>query len=123
MAWRSDQDSWTSLLTHEVHDQFADASPKNEVPHQVGDESEGDADQRHHQVTDGQWQQEQVSDRPHPSVPDQDSDDETVPQDTEQEDDAVEDDPHRLVNVWEQGPQVRPRETRKSTDPGSVLTS
>ena len=86
-------------LTHEVHDQLAHAGAEDEVPHEVGDEGEGDADQGHHQVADGQRQQEEVGDRPHAPVPHQDGDDEAVAQHGEEEDEAVEDDPDRLVDV------------------------
>lgn len=86
-------------LTHEIHDQFAYSSAKDEIPHQVGDEGEGDADQGDHQVADGQRQQEEVGDGPHAPVPHQHCDDETVAQDTEEEDEAVQDDPHCLVDI------------------------
>lgn len=86
-------------LTHEVHDQLANASAEDEVPHQVGDEGEGDADQGDHQVADGQGQQEEVGDGPHAPVPHQHGDDEAVAQDAEEEDEAVEDDPHCLVDI------------------------
>lgn len=89
-----------SLLTHEVHDYLADAGAEDEVPHEVGDEGEGNADDGDHQVTDGQGQQEEVGDSPHAPVPHQDSDDEAVAQDAEEEDEAVEDDPDCLVDVW-----------------------
>lgn len=86
-------------LTHEVHDQLAYPVAEDEVPHEVWDEGEGDADQGDHQVADGQRQQEEVGDRPHAPVPHQHGDDEAVSQDAEEEDEAVEDDPHRLVDV------------------------
>lgn len=88
-----------STLTHEVHDQFAYPSAKDEIPHEVGNEGEGDAHQRDHQVADGQRQQEEVGDGPHAPVPHQDRDDEAVTQDTEEEDEAVENDPHCLVDI------------------------
>lgn len=88
-----------ATLTHEVHDQLAHPGTEDEVPHEVGDEREGDADHRHHQVAGGQRQQEEVGDGPHALVPHQHGDDEAVAQDAEQEDQAVEDDPHRLVDV------------------------
>lgn len=91
----------TVSLTHEVHDQLAHARAEDEVPHEVGDEGEGDADQGHHQVAGGQRQQEEVGDGPHAPVGHQDGDDEAVAQDAEEEDEAVEDDPHRLVDVWD----------------------
>lgn len=86
-------------LTHEVHDQLAHPGAEDEVPHQVGDEGEGDADDGDHQVADGQRQQEQVGDRPHAPVPHQHRDDQAVAQHAEEEDEAVEDDPDRLVDV------------------------
>lgn len=89
-------------LTHEVHDKFADPGAEDEVPHEVGDEGEGDADDGHHHVADGQGQQEQVGDRPHAPVPHQDGDDEAVAQHAEEEDEAVEDDPDCLVDIWRQ---------------------
>lgn len=88
-----------AALTHEVHDQLAHPGTEDEVPHEVGDEREGDADHRDHQVAGGQRQQEEVGDGPHALVPHQHGDDEAVAQDAEQEDQAVEDDPHRLVDV------------------------
>lgn len=89
-------------LTHEVHDQLAYPSAEDEVPHEVGDEGEGDADDGHHQVADGQGQQEQVGDRPHAPVPHQHGDDEAVAQHAEEEDEAVEDDPDGLVDICRQ---------------------
>ena len=89
-------------LTHEVHDQLAYAGAEDEVPHEVGDEGEGDAEQGHHEVADGEGQQEQVGDGPHAPVPHQDPDDEAVTQNAEEEDEAVEDDPHCLVDVWKE---------------------
>lgn len=86
-------------LTHEVHNQFAHSSAKDEIPHEVGDEGEGDADQRDHQVADGQRQQEEVGDGSHAPVPHQHGNDEAVAQDAEEEDEAVEDDSHRLVDI------------------------
>lgn len=80
--------------THEVHDQLANDGAEDEVPHQVGDEGEGDAHQGDHEVTDRQGQQEEVGDGPHAPVPHQDGDDEAVAHDTEEEDEAVEEDPH-----------------------------
>lgn len=92
--------AWPAALTHEVHDQFAHPGTEDEVSHEVGDESEGDADHRDHQVAGGQRQQEEVGDGPHALVPHQHGDDKAVAQDAEQEDEAVEDDPHRLVDVY-----------------------
>lgn len=101
--WKPDQwntgNSGPLGLTHEVHDQLAYPGAEDEVPHEVGDEGEGDADDGHHQVADGQGQQEQVGHRPHAPVPHQDGDDEAVAQHAEEEDEAVEDDPHRLVDI------------------------
>lgn len=101
-VWKWD---FICALTHEVHDQLARAGAEDEVPHEVGDEGEGDADQRHEQVAGGQRQQEQVGDGPHASVPHEHRDDQAVSQDAEEEDEAVEDDPHRLVHIW--GREVR----------------
>lgn len=70
-------------LTHEVHDQFTHAGSEDEVPHEVGDEGEGDADDWQYQVAGGQRQQEEVGDGPHALVPHQDGDDEAVAQDAE----------------------------------------
>ena len=89
-------------LTHEVHDQLAYPAAEDEVLHEVGDEGEGDADDGHHQVADGQGEQEQVGDRPHAPVPHQDRDYEAVAQHAEEEDEAVEDDPDCLVDIWRQ---------------------
>lgn len=96
-----------SPLTHEVHDQLAHAGAKDEVPHEVGDEGEGHAHQGHHQVADGQRQQEEVGDGAHAPVPHQHGDDEAVAQHAEEEDEAVEDDPHCLVDVWEEEEEAR----------------
>lgn len=94
--------------THEVHDQLAHADAEDEVLHEVGDEGEGDAHQGHHEVADGQREQEQVGDGPHPPVPHQHRDDEAVAQQAEEEDQAVEENPDGPVDVWEtQTPAVR----------------
>lgn len=99
-----------AALTHEVHDQLAHPGTEDEVPHEVGDEREGDADHRDHQVAGGQRQQEEVGDGPHALVPHQHGDDEAVAQDAEQEDQAVEDDPHRLVDVCGRDEDTRTRQ-------------
>lgn len=88
--------------THKVHDHLAHAGAEDKVPHEVGDEGEGDAHQRDHEVAHGQGQQEQVGDGPHAPVPHQHRDDQAVAQDAEEEDEAVEDDPHRLVDICEE---------------------
>lgn len=93
--------------THEVHDQLAYPDAEDEVLHEVGDEGERDAHQGDHEVTDSQGQQEQVGDRPHAPVPHKDSDDEAVSQDAEEEDEAVEDNPDRLVDVWGSGTNMQ----------------
>lgn len=98
-----------AALTHEVHDQLAHPGTEDEVPHEVGDEREGDADHRDHQVAGGQRQQEEVGDGPHALVPHQHGDDEAVAQNAEQEDQAVEDDPHRLVDVCGRDEDTRTR--------------
>lgn len=87
--------------THEVHDQLAHADAEDEVFHEVGDEGEGDAHQRDHEVAHSQGEQEQVGDRPHPPVPHQHCDDEAVAQQAEEEDQAVEENPDGPVDVWE----------------------
>lgn len=93
----------SAQLTHEVHDQLAHPGAEDEVPHEIGDEREGDADHRDHEVAGGQRQQEEVGDGPHALVPHQDGDDEAVAQNAEQEDQAVEEDPYRLVDVCRAG--------------------
>ena len=101
------------VLTHEVHNQLAHASTEHEVPHEVGDEREGDADQRNHQVGHGQRQQEQVGDRPHAPVAHQHGDDEGVAEHAEEEDEAVQHDADRLIDVWIGSDRVRESERER----------
>lgn len=86
-------------LTHEVHGPLADATAKNEILHEVGDEGERHAEEAEHQVAHGQRQQEEIGDGAHPPVPHQHGNDKAVAEDAEEEDDAIEDDPHCLIHV------------------------
>lgn len=98
-------------LTHEVRGHFAHAAAEDEVLHEVGDECEGHAEDTQHQITDGQRQQEQIGDRPHASVPHQNSDDEAVPYEAQEEDQHIQHDPHSMVHIW----QTNTRERHENT--------
>lgn len=77
-------------LTHEVGHNLAHGGSEDEVLEDAGDEREGDAHHGHHQVADGQWQQESIGHCAHAFVDSQDHDDEQVPKDAQEEDDRVE---------------------------------
>lgn len=79
-------------LTHEISDDLAHNGPEDEILQQIGDESEGHAEDRHHEVTDGQRQQEGVCDSAHTLVYDQHHDDQQVAEDAQEEDEGVEED-------------------------------
>lgn len=84
-SWGSSRTRHQQLLTHEVGGDLADGTPEDEVLEQVGDEVERHADEAEQEVADGQGEQEDVGDGPHPLVPNQHSNDQRVPQDAEQE--------------------------------------
>lgn len=92
--------STSTGLTHEVHGHLADARAEHKVLHEVGDEGEGHAEEAEHQVAGGQGEQEQVGDGAHAAVPDQHSDDQAVTQHTDQEDEAIEEDTYRLIQIY-----------------------
>lgn len=86
-------------LTHQVGHYLAHGGAKDEVLQDAGDEREGHADDGHHQVADGQRQQEGVGDGAHALVDRQHHDDEQVAGDAQEEDERVEQDPQRVVAV------------------------
>lgn len=83
-------------LTHEVGDGLAHGASEDEVLQDVGDQGEWHAEDGHHEVADGQRQQEGVGDGPHALVQHQDHDDQQVAEDAEQEDERVEQDAQRV---------------------------
>lgn len=93
-ALQKDRPPHTQPLTHEVGGGLADGAAENEVLEQVGDEVERHAEEAEHEVADGQGQQEDVGDGPHPLVPNQHRDDQGVAQHAEQEDQGVQEDLH-----------------------------
>lgn len=93
--------SCIGTLTHEVCGSFTDATAKDKVLHQVGNEGERHAEHTQHQVTDSQREQKEVGNCTHTTVSHQHADDEAVAQDTEEEDEAVKDDTDCLVHICE----------------------
>ena len=93
-------------LTHEVGHYLAHGSSKDEVLEDARDEGEGHAEHGHHQVTDGEWQQERVGHGAHALVEHQHHDDQQVPEHTQEEDERVEQDAQRVVLIWSRGRQT-----------------
>ena len=93
-------------LTHEVHGHLADAWAEHKVPHEVGDEGEGHAEEAEHQVAGGQGEQEQVGDGAHAAVSHQHGDDQAVTQQADQEDEAIEEDTYRLIQIYTEERQM-----------------
>lgn len=83
-------------LTHEIGNGLAHGGSKNEVLQQIRDESERHAEDGHHEITDSQREQEGVCDRAHALVHHQYHDDQQVAKHTQEEDQRVEKDPHRV---------------------------
>lgn len=86
-------------LTHEVGHNLAHGGSKDEVLEDAGDEGEGHAEHRHHQVADRQREQEGVGDGAHALIDRQHHDDEQVANYAEEEDERVEQDPQCVVPV------------------------
>lgn len=86
-------------LTHEVSGSFANSAPKNKIFQQVGNKGEWHAEEAEHQVTDCQGQQKYVGDCSHLFVSYQHSDDQNVPQNTEQKYQTVQQDPDYLMQI------------------------
>lgn len=89
----------SSFLTHKVGDSLAHGGPEDEVWQDVGDQCEGHTEDRHHQVTERQRQQEAVGDRAHALVHHQDDDDQQVADDAQEKDEQVEEDAEG-VHLW-----------------------
>lgn len=87
------------LLTHQVGHYLAHGRSEDEVLEDAGDESEGHAEDSHHQVTEGERQQEGVGHSAHALVDRQHHDDEQVANDAQEEDERVEQDPQCVVPV------------------------
>lgn len=94
-------------LTHEVGHYLAHGGPEDEVLEDAGDEGEGHAEDGHHQVTDGERQQEGVGDGSHALVDRQHHDDQQVAEHAQEEDEGVEQDPQRVVIIWEEDRRKR----------------
>lgn len=86
-------------LTHEVGHDLAHGGSKDEVLEDAGDEGEGHAEHRHHQVADRQREQKGVGDSAHALIDRQHHDDEQVANYAEEEDERVEQDPQCVVPV------------------------
>lgn len=89
-----------SRLTHEVGHYLAHGGSKDEVLEDAGDEGEGHAEDGHHQVADGERQQEGVGHGAHALVDRQHHDDQQVAEHTQNEDERVEQDPQCVVVIW-----------------------
>lgn len=87
------------LLTHKIRGHFTHAFAEDEVLHDVWDESEGHTEETQHEITDSQREQEQIGDCPHPPVPHEHGNDQTVPDETHQKDDDIQRNPHCLVHI------------------------
>ena len=81
-------------LTHEVGGGFTDSAAEDEILEQVGDEVEWHAEEAEHEVADGQGQQEDVGDGPHPLVPNQHRNDQRVPQHAQQKYQGIQENLH-----------------------------
>lgn len=90
-------------LTHEVGHYLAHGSSKDEVLEDVGDEGEGHTKESHHQVADGERQQEGVGHGAHALVDGQHQDDQQVAKDAQEEDEGVEQDLQCVVLIWYRG--------------------
>lgn len=86
-------------LTHEVGHYLAHGCPEDEVLEDAGDEGKGHTEDDHHQIADGQRQQEGVGDGAHALVDRQHHDDQQVSEHTQEEDEGVEQDPQRVVVI------------------------
>ena len=86
-------------LTHQLGHYLAHGRSKDEVLEDAGDESEGHAEDGHHQVAEGERQQEGVGHRAHALVDRQHHDDEQVANDAQEEDEGVEQDPQCVVPI------------------------
>lgn len=75
-----------SFLTHEVGHYLAHGSSKDKVLEDAGDEGEGHAEDGHHQIADGERQQEGVGHGAHALIDRQHHDDEQVAYYTQDED-------------------------------------
>lgn len=89
-------------LTHEVGGGLANSTAEDEILEQVGDEIERHAEEAEHEVADGQGQQEDVGDGPHPLVPDQHRDDQRVPQHAEQEYQGIQENLHSWLPLCQE---------------------
>lgn len=91
--------SYHRSLTHEVGHYLAHGSSKDEILEDAGDEGEGHAEDCHHQVTDGEWQQEGVGHSAHALIDGQHHNDQQVSEHAQEEDERVEQDSQRVVLI------------------------
>lgn len=75
----------TVNLTHKIGHNLAHGSSKDEILQQVGNKSEGHADNSHHKITNGQGEQEWVGHRPHSLIYHQNHNDEQITKHAQQE--------------------------------------